>query len=1478
MLPADEARDTKKGPGSVYTPPLGVLPWFDPLTIEVAADLSVRPVLNVLLPGLAMKHMSGGPNTVVNLAYRLAALDVPVRFVSTNAAIDADPARFWSHVRALAGIDTQLSNVELVDASDRSKPLVIGANDIFMATAWWTAQMAKYAIRHTQHSRFIYVIQDYEPLLHAASTQQALAEETYGLDHIPVVNTSLLHEFLVTRQIGRFADPVFAARAMVFEPAVDTALFFAEPDRQPARGCRRRLLFYARPVNGLRNLFELGLAAMQKVIADRAIDPADWEFLGMGDKFAPIDLGSGARLEPAPWLDLDGYARQMRESDVLLSLMLSPHPSYPPLEMAACGKPVVTTCFANKSAERLAAISPNIIGVEPTIEAIAEGLVEAVRRPRHPSGTPPTGTHFPRTWSESFAETLPRLHKEVMGLIGAPSLPASVRLAGDVRAPWLFPGYRCWPSDWYGLFRHATLRERRADYVDGAAELISFLTPLWNTDPAFVEALAESVFGQDSGTGFEWIILDNGSARQDTREMVRRLAGHPSVRLFRVEENIGIIGGMRYCLERARNRYVVPLDSDDLLTPDCVRVLTSALRSAGFPALAYTDEDKVMGDRFRDAYYKPAWDPVLFVHSCYIAHLCAIDREIALQLAAYTDHEVEGSHDWDTFMRFFLVGHVPHHVPEVLYSWRMHPQSTAADIHSKDYIYSSQRHVIERFVAASAIPQRYRVELSPLFKGMPDWRIIRAPDAPLPITTIVFDEGRRQARWKEQFAGHSIERISNGDDLSALLGLVERCVAGQRFVHLLSAEVVVEDQTWAHEAMTMFELFPDTAVVGGAVHRGGTIAAADGYFGFGTGCDSPNIGRRVSDSGYFAHMFKPRSVCSVPIQHCVVRSDFLVDALRDLGRTGVTCDELGPWLAAAARREGLRVVYSPFLRAKTRRAIKASPTQTAAFIMSQRSLMPERELLSARLGLTRDTAYQPVLRSVRRQQEAAIGPAADLSYDESARAEVMSRLVAQPVTDLNCHFSILTSVYARSPADLFRETARSVLGQSLANFEWIVFEDGPVSDEMQRALREIEGDPRVRRFRGDRNRGIIDGLRFCLERASGDYVMPLDGDDLLARDALQQLAIALARAEWPPIIFSDEDFLVEGRLETPFRRGDFDPVLSAADSYIWHLCAFRRTRALELDVFGDPGANFCQDWDTLTRFSAAGDRIVHVPLVLYHWRTHRSSVSNSGKPNPGSLASVKHVMEGIIRRQRRPELYEVAPFPLSRGVEQYAINRRRVDPLLFDVVILARNSDEPELPEILTRLKGSIIRSVRVIRSAHALTAANNNDTAIGSLEAKHALVMVDGCAPEDEAGFWEAMRLFEMHPDVAAAGGRVVDETDRIVVSCAPPAAGSQAAAGWAGRLRSDPGPFAMALKPQSTAMISGPYFFCRVDMLREAAAALAEEDKPLAELGAEVVARVRSRGMRVAYSPLIEAVLSSWVRAVQPEQKPVVHQILAK
>jgi WsaF, C-terminal domain/WsaF, N-terminal domain len=350
-----------------------------PLHIRFDPALADRPALNVLQPTLSPTDMTGGPNTVVNIAFWVAKRGVSVRLVTTRNEASTDLSWFWQHLATVTGDPARPATLSVVSAADPARPCPIGPRDMFVASHWTSAQQIKTHLRSMEVKRFFYLIQDFEPGFYAWSSNHALALETYGLDHIGIFNERLLYDYLVSQQAGRYADPAFARQSLVFEPAIDRTLF--SPPREPRTSSKRRLLFYARPSNP-RNLLGLGLKALRAATADTAFQQAEWEFLAIGSRggLPAIPVRPGHVLRPVPWADYAGYARQLRASDILLCPMLSPHTSYPVLEMAASGGIAVTNTFVCKTRERLEAISANIIAVPPTEEGFTQGLIEAATR------------------------------------------------------------------------------------------------------------------------------------------------------------------------------------------------------------------------------------------------------------------------------------------------------------------------------------------------------------------------------------------------------------------------------------------------------------------------------------------------------------------------------------------------------------------------------------------------------------------------------------------------------------------------------------------------------------------------------------------------------------------------------------------------------------------------------------------------------------------------------------------------------------------------------------------------------------------------------------------------------------------------------------------------------------------------------------------------------------------------------------------
>lgn len=380
-----------------------------PTIVAIPPMIRVPPVggtgrVTLLIPSLEMARMTGGPNTALNLLARLVDHGVTLRFVAALTRLDDDPTDVQAHIEQLAGVDLA-SDVELVEVG-RSAPLEVAPDDIFVATSWPTAHIAEQARRMTSTDAFIYLIQDFEPGFYPLSTSYAMALATYQMPTRAIFNERLLLEHFRRERIGRFgAEDEASARTWTsFEPAVDRRLFRPGPHA----GDHRRLLFYARPSNQ-RNCFDLGLRALRLAVAQGAFDPAEWEIASIGATIPELDLGGDRVLKPTPWMPYGDYATYVAESDVMLSLMLSPHTSYPPLEMAATGGRVVTNVFSVKTAEAMRRISGSIDAVDPEPEAVAAALVRADRAAA--GGVPGWDESFalPASWDDAFRDTVPWL-------------------------------------------------------------------------------------------------------------------------------------------------------------------------------------------------------------------------------------------------------------------------------------------------------------------------------------------------------------------------------------------------------------------------------------------------------------------------------------------------------------------------------------------------------------------------------------------------------------------------------------------------------------------------------------------------------------------------------------------------------------------------------------------------------------------------------------------------------------------------------------------------------------------------------------------------------------------------------------------------------------------------------------------------------------------------------------------------------------
>jgi hypothetical protein len=376
-----------------------------PLRLEVRAD--AQPRVNLLVPTIDLAHFFGGYIAKFNLARRLAERGARVRVVTVDPTGPL-PSGWREQLQGYDGLAGVLDRVELSFARE-ADALTVSPGDAFVATTWWTAHVAHAAVEDLGAERFLYLIQDPEPFPFPMGSLAALADASYALPHAAVYSTALLRDFHRSRGIGVFADGEQAGdrRSTWFDNAI-TPVAPPAPEELAARR-PRRLLFYARPEpHAARNMFELGMLALRRAVGAGAFDDG-WRLRGIGTVGAGrrLDLGRGLELELVPRAAQDRYGALLREHDVGLALMYTPHPSLVPIEMASAGLLTVTNTFENKTGEALTAISPNLVAASPTVDGVAEALsraagaagdIEARARGAHVA--------WSRDWDQSFDAAL----------------------------------------------------------------------------------------------------------------------------------------------------------------------------------------------------------------------------------------------------------------------------------------------------------------------------------------------------------------------------------------------------------------------------------------------------------------------------------------------------------------------------------------------------------------------------------------------------------------------------------------------------------------------------------------------------------------------------------------------------------------------------------------------------------------------------------------------------------------------------------------------------------------------------------------------------------------------------------------------------------------------------------------------------------------------------------------------------------------
>ena len=219
---------------------------------------------------------------------------------------------------------------------------------------------------------------------------------------------------------------------------------------------------------------------------------------------------------------------------------------------------------------------------------------------------------------------------------------------------------------------------------------ISIIVPAYHTPKKFLKQMVRSVQAQ-SYSNWELCIADGGADDAVVEKIMRTYVKKDSrIKYKKLERNEGIAGNTNKALELATGEFYALLDHDDILTPDALYEIVSALNENPGADVVYTDEDKVTMDlrMYFDPNFKSDFNREMLRCCNYICHLFAVNRSVVDKAGTFNDR-YEGSQDFDFILRCTENADLIIHVPKILYHWRSHPASTAADPTTKLYCYES---------------------------------------------------------------------------------------------------------------------------------------------------------------------------------------------------------------------------------------------------------------------------------------------------------------------------------------------------------------------------------------------------------------------------------------------------------------------------------------------------------------------------------------------------------------------------------------------------------------------------------------------------------------------------------------------------------------------------------------------------------------------------------------------------------------------
>ena len=301
--------------------------------------------------------------------------------------------------------------------------------------------------------------------------------------------------------------------------------------------------------------------------------------------------------------------------------------------------------------------------------------------------------------------------------------------------------------------------------------------------------------------------------------------------------------------------------------------------------------------------------------------------------------------------------------------------------------------------------------------------------------------------------------------------------------------------------------------------------------------------------------------------------------------------------------------------------------------------------------------------------------------------EERARKEREQVFERMVKISILVPLW-NTPENFLREMIESVTAQTYQNWE-LCLADGSDGDHayvetIVREYQEKDGRGRILYKKLEKNEGIAGNTNRCLAMATGEYIGLFDHDDILHPSALYEY-VKVINEKNADYIYCDE---------TTFKSGDINKMLTMhfkpdyaidnlrANNYICHFSVFARQLLDGTELFRTK-FDGSQDHDMILRLTDRAKNVVHVPKLLYYWRSHPGSVASDINAKPYAIQSAKDAVADHLRRHG----YEHFQITSTRAFETIFKIRYQIigDPKIS--IVIANKDHLEDLKRCITSIR-----------------------------------------------------------------------------------------------------------------------------------------------------------------------------------------------